>query len=173
MFVAMNFIFIYFASDLMYFFKLRIQISHQFMFFHYRFEYCHSFFCPFSPFGTPIRYILKVYFSPPCLSLNYIVSMSSPLSSSLIILALVMIYLPFNLPIIFEILSITFYISKYSIWLFLKEHLFLMVFCSFLMVTIPSVPSETWVRSLGWEDPLKKGKATHASILVWRIPWTV
>ena len=32
---------------------------------------------------------------------------------------------------------------------------------------------ETWVRSLGWEDPLKKGKATHSSILAWRIPWTV
>ena len=35
---------------------------------------------------------------------------------------------------------------------------------------------ETWVRSLGWEDPLEKGKATHSSILVWRIhglygPW--
>ena len=29
---------------------------------------------------------------------------------------------------------------------------------------------ETWVRSLGWEDPLEKGKATHCSILAWRIP---
>ena len=32
---------------------------------------------------------------------------------------------------------------------------------------------ETWVRSLGWEDPLQKGKATHSSILAWRIPWTI
>ena len=32
---------------------------------------------------------------------------------------------------------------------------------------------ETWVRSLGWEDPLEKGKATYSSILAWRIPWTV
>ena len=32
---------------------------------------------------------------------------------------------------------------------------------------------ETWVRSLGWEDPLEKGQATHSSILAWRIPWTV
>ena len=32
---------------------------------------------------------------------------------------------------------------------------------------------ETWVQSLGWEDPLKKGKATHSSILAWRIPLTV
>ena len=30
---------------------------------------------------------------------------------------------------------------------------------------------ETWVRSLGWEDPLEKGKATHSSILAWKIPW--
>ena len=32
---------------------------------------------------------------------------------------------------------------------------------------------ETWVQFLGWEDPLEKGKATHSSILAWRIPWTV
>ena len=32
---------------------------------------------------------------------------------------------------------------------------------------------ETWVPSLGWEDPLEKGKATHSSILAWRIPRTV
>ena len=30
---------------------------------------------------------------------------------------------------------------------------------------------ETWVQSLGWEDPLKKEMATHSSILAWRIPW--
>ena len=32
---------------------------------------------------------------------------------------------------------------------------------------------ETWVRSLGWEDPLEKGKGIRSSILAWRIPWTV
>ena len=31
----------------------------------------------------------------------------------------------------------------------------------------------TWVQFLGWEDALEKGKATHSSILAWRIPWTV
>ena len=31
---------------------------------------------------------------------------------------------------------------------------------------------ETWVQSLGWEDPLEKGTATHSSILAWRVPWT-
>ena len=30
---------------------------------------------------------------------------------------------------------------------------------------------KTWVRSLGWEDPLEKGKATRSSVLAWRIPW--
>ena len=32
---------------------------------------------------------------------------------------------------------------------------------------------ETWVQPLGWEDPLEKEKATHFSILAWRIPWAV
>ena len=34
------------------------------------------------------------------------------------------------------------------------------------------VIQETWVQSLGWEDPLEKGMATHSSILAWRSPWT-
>ena len=41
------------------------------------------------------------------------------------------------------------------------------------MVKNPSAIQETWVRSLGWEDPMGKGKATHSSILIWKIPWTV
>ena len=40
------------------------------------------------------------------------------------------------------------------------------------MVKNPPAIWETWVRSLAWEDPLEKGKATHSSILAWRIPWT-
>ena len=35
-----------------------------------------------------------------------------------------------------------------------------------------SAMQETWVRSLGWEDPLEKEMATHSSTLAWRIPWT-
>ena len=31
---------------------------------------------------------------------------------------------------------------------------------------------DTWIRSLGWEDPLEKEMATHSNILAWRIPWT-
>ena len=40
--------------------------------------------------------------------------------------------------------------------------------------TVKNLPAtqETWVRSLGQEDSLEKGMATHSSILAWRIPWT-
>ena len=41
-----------------------------------------------------------------------------------------------------------------------------------LVKNLPAM-QETWVRSLGWEDPLEKGKATQSSILAWRIPWTI
>ena len=37
----------------------------------------------------------------------------------------------------------------------------------------PLAMCETWVQSLGWKNPLEKGKAIHSSILAWRIPWTV
>ena len=40
-----------------------------------------------------------------------------------------------------------------------------------LVKNLPAT-QETWVQSLGWEDPLEKEKATHSSILAWRIPWT-
>ena len=40
------------------------------------------------------------------------------------------------------------------------------------LVKNPPAMQETWVGSLGWEDPLEKGKLTHFSILAWRIPWT-
>ena len=39
------------------------------------------------------------------------------------------------------------------------------------LVKNPHAMWETWVRSLGWEDPLEKGKATHSNFLAWRIPW--
>jgi len=41
------------------------------------------------------------------------------------------------------------------------------------LVKNPSAMQETWVPSLGWEDPLEKGKATYSSLLAWRVPWTV
>ena len=41
------------------------------------------------------------------------------------------------------------------------------------LVKNPCAMQETLVLSLGWEDPLEQGKATHSSVLAWRIPWTV
>ena len=45
---------------------------------------------------------------------------------------------------------------------------------SLVAQTVKNLPVmwKTWVQSLGWEDPLEKGMATHSSILAWRIPWT-
>ena len=45
---------------------------------------------------------------------------------------------------------------------------------SLLVQMVKNLPAmqETWVQPLGWEDPLEKGKATHSSILAWKIPWT-
>ena len=48
------------------------------------------------------------------------------------------------------------------------------VWASLVAQTVKSLPTmrETWVRFLGWEDPLEKEMATHSSILAWEIPWT-
>ena len=40
-----------------------------------------------------------------------------------------------------------------------------------LVKNLPTM-QETWVQSLGWEDPLERRMATHSSILAWEIPWT-
>ena len=41
------------------------------------------------------------------------------------------------------------------------------------LVKNPPAMWETWFQSLGWEDPLEKGKSTQSSILAWRIPWAI
>ena len=45
---------------------------------------------------------------------------------------------------------------------------------SLVAQTVKRLPTmlETWVQSLGWEDPLEKEMAPHSSILAWKIPWT-
>ena len=49
-----------------------------------------------------------------------------------------------------------------------------LVFASFVAQLVKNLPAgETCVQSLGWEDPLEKGKSTHSSILACRIPWTI
>ena len=40
-----------------------------------------------------------------------------------------------------------------------------------MVKNLPTMP-ETWIQSLGWEDPLEKKMTTHSSILAWKIPWT-
>ena len=49
-----------------------------------------------------------------------------------------------------------------------------LVLASLVAQSVKRLPAmqETWVRSLGWEDPLEKEMAIHSSILAWRIPWT-
>ena len=46
--------------------------------------------------------------------------------------------------------------------------------CSLVVQMVKNLPAvqETWVQSLGREDPLEEGMATHSSVLAWRIPWT-
>ena len=48
------------------------------------------------------------------------------------------------------------------------------IWASFMAQTVKNLAAmrETWVQSLGWEDPLEKGMATHSSNCAWRIPWT-
>ena len=41
-----------------------------------------------------------------------------------------------------------------------------------MVKNLPAVQQKAWVRSLSWEDPLEEGRATHCSILAWRIPRT-
>ena len=59
---------------------------------------------------------------------------------------------------------------------FLEKNYFLLKHCWASLVAQlvknPPAVQETWVQSLGWEDPLERGKATHSSVLAWRIPWT-
>ena len=52
--------------------------------------------------------------------------------------------------------------------------IFIITRASLMAQLVKNLPAkwDTWVQSLGWEDLLKKGMATHSSILAWRIPWT-
>ena len=70
-------------------------------------------------------------------------------------------------------------IFPFSLWLVMSAMYFEEQFpfwrASLVSQLVKNLPAmrETWVRSLGWEDPLEKEKASHSSILAWRIPWTV
>ena len=66
------------------------------------------------------------------------------------------------------------------IWKLLREQIFKVlitrkrIYNCMWAQSVKNLPAmlETWVRFLGWEDPMEKKMATHSSILVWRIPWT-
>ena len=58
-------------------------------------------------------------------------------------------------------------------WYFSVPHRIIGASLMVQLVKNPPAMRETWVQSLGWEDPLEKGTATHSSLLAWRIPWTV
>ena len=60
----------------------------------------------------------------------------------------------------------------FYLFIFFKDFLMWTTFFSLVAQLVENPPAmrETWVQSLGWEDPLEKGTATHSSILAWRIP---
>ena len=62
--------------------------------------------------------------------------------------------------------------SFFKTFYFILAYSQLWAFLVSWMVKNLLVMQETWVQSLGWEDPLEKRMAIHSSILVWRIPWT-
>ena len=57
---------------------------------------------------------------------------------------------------------------------FLLDNVCILYLASMVAQRVKHLPAmqETWIRSLGWEDPLEKEMATHSSILAWEIPWT-
>ena len=65
-------------------------------------------------------------------------------------------------------------VAVYSLSLsFMYGFIYLLV-ASLVAQRVKRLPAmrETWVQSLGWEDPLQKEMATHSSTLAWKIPWT-
>ena len=77
---------------------------------------------------------------------------------------------------LFSIQTVPIYIPTNSVGRFPFLHTLSSIYRASLIAQLrKKTPAmqETWVRSLGWEDPLEKGKATHSSILAWRILWTV
>ena len=62
-----------------------------------------------------------------------------------------------------------------SVYIYIYIYIHTYIWASLIAQLVKNLPAvqETPVQSLGWEDPLVKGKATHSSILAWRISWTV
>ena len=66
------------------------------------------------------------------------------------------------------------YPSRLIVWSYVFEYGHHLPWASLVAQTVKNPPAkwETWVQSLGWEDPLEECMTTHSSILAWRIPWT-
>ena len=89
------------------------------------------------------------------------------------------LYFPFHrfflqLVFVWSLSNLLFFISLKYCFTFLKLWLNLFANRSLVAQTVKNLPAmqETWVQSLGQEDPLERGRATHSSILDWRIPGT-
>ena len=63
----------------------------------------------------------------------------------------------------------------------MRKYIYILYICMYVCITkgfpaqmVKNLTAmwETWVQSLGWEDPLEEGIATHSSVLAWRCPWT-
>ena len=78
---------------------------------------------------------------------------------------------PVVIPTIFRFSATEALLSHRSYWVLQPPSIH---WASLVAQTVKRLPTmrETQVRSLGWEDPLEKGMATHSSTLAWRIPWT-
>ena len=72
-------------------------------------------------------------------------------------------------------LSATYWLCDFGmLYDFFKHHFIHPIEASLGAQMVKNLPAvqETWVRSLGWEDPLEKEMVTHSSVLAWRMPWT-
>ena len=67
------------------------------------------------------------------------------------------------------------FLSREICWRRDRLHTLQYSWASFVAQVGKNLPAmwETWIQPLGWEDPLKNGKATHSSILAWRTPWII
>ena len=67
-------------------------------------------------------------------------------------------------------ISLTYFCIKILFTQYLYKH-YINSLVAQMVKNLPAM-QEAWVQSLGWEDPLEKGMATHSTMLAWRIPWT-
>ena len=84
-------------------------------------------------------------------------------------------FIPFDCPAVFHGPVVPDFVDSIACWWTSGVPLLVAYGAALMAQLIRNPPAmwDTWVRSLGWEDPLEKGTANHSSILTWRIPFTV